>query len=94
MKPVSDRSRYLRWRMDVEAPGADLSKRLLHEEDAFVLDFGGHRTGYFHFRLVGGGPSVDSPVRLKVTFGEVPGDVAEPLYRGPVREGASYRYIS
>lgn len=82
--PVSDTSRYLRWRMEQEAPGGDLPKRLLRKGDHFILDFGGHRTGHFQFRLIGEGRSVDSPVRLKMTFGEVPGDVAEPLapYRG------------
>jgi hypothetical protein len=66
--------------MEEEVTGAELPKRLLHKGDQFILDFGDHRTGHFQFRLVGEGPSVDSPVRLKVTFGEVPGDVAEPLY--------------
>ncbi len=79
VNPISDPSRYLRWRMD-DAPDSDLSKRLLRKGDQFILDFGGHRTGQFGFRLVGEGPSIDAPVRLKVTFGEVPGDVAEPLY--------------
>jgi alpha-L-rhamnosidase len=84
VQPVSDSSRFLRWRMDVESKGADLSTRLLHKGDQFILDFEGHRTGNFEFRLVGEGRSVDSPVRLKLTFGEVPGDVAEPFhpYRG------------
>jgi len=82
--PVSNSSRFLRWRMDVESNGADLSKRLLHKGDQFILDFEGHQAGNFEFRLVGEGRSVDSPVRLKLTFGEVPGDVAEPFhpYRG------------
>jgi alpha-L-rhamnosidase len=84
VSPVSDSSLFLRWRMDAESKGADLSKRLLHKGDQFILDFEGHRTGNFEFRLVGEGRSVDSPVRLKLTFGEVPGDVAEPFdpYRG------------
>ena len=80
VRPVSDATRYLRWRMDVEAPGADLPKRLLRKGDLFILDFGSHRTGHFQFRLIGEGVSVDSPVRLNLTFGEVPGDVAEPLH--------------
>ncbi len=80
VRPVADPAVYLRWRMQVEAPGAELSQRLLHKGDTFLLDFGGHRTGNFAFRLVGEGISVDAPARLKLTFGEVPGDVAEPLY--------------
>jgi alpha-L-rhamnosidase len=80
VRPVADPAVYLRWRMEVESPGADLSKRLLKKGDVFILDFGGHRTGNFGFRLVGDGVSVDAPARLKLTFGEVPGDVAEPLF--------------
>jgi alpha-L-rhamnosidase len=84
VKPVSDGSRFLRWRMDIESNGQDLSKRLLRKGDHFILDFADHRTGHLEFRLVGEGRSVDSPVRLKLTFGEVPGDVAERFdpYRG------------
>ena len=78
--PVADSSFYLRWQMEPEAPGADLSKRLLQKGETFILDFGGHRTGNFAFRLVGEGVSVDAPARLRLTFGEVPGDVAEPLF--------------
>ena len=80
VRPVADASLYLRWRMEPEAPGSDLSQRLLHKGDTFILDFGGHRTGNFAFHLVGEGMSVDAPARLRLTFGEVPGDVAEPLY--------------
>jgi alpha-L-rhamnosidase len=80
VRPAKDPKEYLRWRMDIEAPGSDLPKRLLRKNDQFILDFGGHRTGHLQFRLVGEGVSVDSPCRLKLTFGEVPGDVAEPLY--------------
>ncbi len=78
--PIADPALYLRWRMQPEAPGADLSQRLLHKGDTFILDFGGHRTGNFAFRLVGEGISVDAPARLRLTFGEVPGDVAEPFF--------------
>jgi len=77
---AADSNVYLRWQQEVEAPGSDLPKRLLRKGDHFILDFGGHRTGHLQFRLVGEGNSVDAPVRLKITFGEVPGDVTEPLY--------------
>ena len=88
VRPVSDSTKYLRWRMEIEYPAADLAKQLLRKNDHLILDFGGHRTGFLEFRLVGEGVSVDSPCRLKLTFGEVPGDVAEPLhpYRGQLSE--------
>ncbi len=84
VRGVSDPTRYLRWRMETEVSGSDLPKRILRKGDNFILDFGGHRTGYLQFRLLGEGVSVDAPCRLKLTFGQVPGDVTEPLdpYRG------------
>jgi len=91
VRATSDKGRYLRWCMDIDAPGADLPNRLLHKGDSFILDFEGHRAGYFHFLLIGEGRTVDSPVRLKLTFGEVAGDVAEPLY--PYRGSLSSAWL-
>jgi hypothetical protein len=80
VRPVADRSQYLRWSMPPDADKTPLSERLFRKGDSFILDFGGHRAGHFAFHLAGEGPSVDAPARLQITFGEVPGDVAEPLY--------------
>ena len=70
----------LRFRMETEAPAADLAKRVLKKGDAVIVDFGGHRTGYLSFRLETEGREPDAPARLRFTFGEVPTDVAEPLH--------------
>jgi len=70
----------LRFRMEPEAPAADLAKRVLKKGDSVIVDFGGHRTGYLSFRLETEGREPDAPARLRLTFGEVPTDVAEPLY--------------
>ncbi|MEO8064153.1 MAG: glycoside hydrolase [Pseudomonadota bacterium] len=70
----------LRFRMDSDAPASELAKRVLHKGDSVVVDFGGHRTGYLSFRLETEGREPDAPARLRFTFGEVPTDVAEPLY--------------
>ena len=87
--PVADSSFYLRWRMDVSAPATALEQRLYRPGESFILDFGGHRTGYLSFDLIGVGENVDAPARLRFTFGEVPGDVAEPFhpYKGSLGEG-------
>ena len=82
VRPVADPSRFLRWRMEEVAPAAQLRSRLLKRDDSFILDFGRHMTGRLAFSLLGEGQAVDSPVRLKLTFGEVPADVAEPLNPG------------
>ena len=80
VRPVADGSRYLRWDMPPDPDRTPLAERRFRKGDSFILDFGGHRTGHFGFHLAGDGPSVDAPARLRITFGEVPGDVAEPLY--------------
>ena len=87
--PIADANRVLRFRMEQEAQPVALEQRLFGKGDSFILDFEGHRTGHFAFDLVGIGEGVDAPVRLKLTFGEVPTDVAEPLhpYKGRLGEG-------
>jgi alpha-L-rhamnosidase len=89
VRAVADAAQVLRFRMEAEAPAAALEDRLLGKGDSFILDFTGHRTGTIQFDLVGEGQGVDAPVRLKLTFGEVPTDVAEPLrpYKGLLAEG-------
>jgi alpha-L-rhamnosidase len=70
----------LRFRMETDAPATDLARRVLRKGDSVIVDFGGHRTGYLSFRLETEGREPDAPARLRFTFGEVPTDVAEPLY--------------
>lgn len=80
VRAVPDAAQALRFRMEPEAPASALSSRVLRKGDSVIVDFGGHRTGYLSFRLDTQGRSPDSPARLRFVFGEVPTDVAEPLY--------------
>lgn len=80
VRPVADSSRFLRWHMETVSPAAEMEKQLFREGDSVILDFGGHRTGYLSFILHGEGINIDSPTRLRLTFGEVPSDVAEDFY--------------
>jgi alpha-L-rhamnosidase len=77
---VPDASRYLRWRMETISPAAEIEKQLFKRGDNIILDFGGHRTGYLSFTIHGEGINIDSPTRLRLTFGEIPSDVAEDFY--------------
>lgn len=88
VKAVADSSVYLRWRMETADSIESLQNKTFRAGDSFLIDFGGHRTGYLSFSLEGVGQSVDAPCRLHLTFGEVPGDVAEPLhpYKGMLSE--------
>lgn len=79
VQPRSDTSTFLQWQMEVLAPAASLQQRLWRRGDSFILDFGAHWTGHFVFSLSGVGADVNAPVRIKLTFGEVPGDVAVPF---------------
>ncbi len=91
VRPVAAPSAALRWRMESEGPVEALAERVLKKGDVFTLDFGGHRTGYLSFRLVGVGRGVDAPARLRITFGEVPTDIAEPFY--PYKGGLSSAWL-
>ncbi|SFN24846.1 alpha-L-rhamnosidase [Izhakiella capsodis] len=57
-----------------------VAQTVLQSGDSIILDFGNHYTGYLSFDLGWQGKSADAPARLHLTFGEIPDDVAEPLY--------------
>jgi alpha-L-rhamnosidase len=80
VRPVRDDSVALRYRMDIEGPADALADRVMHKGDSVIVDFTGHRAGYLSFELAPEIQGRDFPVRLRLTFGEVPTDVAEPLY--------------
>ncbi len=79
LRPVADVGTFLRWRFDTESPARSLEERHLRGRDSFILDFGEHMTGKLRFSVTPADGSVDAPTRLKLTFGEVPAEVAEPL---------------
>jgi hypothetical protein len=84
VEPVAAPVHPLRFTMARLADGAALAGKSWNEGDCFYLDFGTHLTGYLSFHVHPTGSVADSPIRLKLTFGEVPTDVAEPFqpYRG------------
>jgi alpha-L-rhamnosidase len=84
VEPTADSAAFLRWRMTRIAAGDAIASRLFKPGDAIVLDFGTHLTGYLTLSLRGEGRGIDAPARLKFTFGEVPGEIAEPFdpYKG------------
>lgn len=88
VKAVADPAQFLRWRMEPDGSPESLAGKTFRAGESFMVDFGGHRTGFLSFSLEGVGRSVDAPARLRITFGEVPGDVAEPLhpYKGNLSE--------
>jgi alpha-L-rhamnosidase len=78
--PVRDSSKFLRWRMERKGSPSELEKKAFKGGDIVFLDFGEHLTGYFSFKIEGIGVNIDAPARLRMVFGEVPGDVAEDFH--------------
>jgi alpha-L-rhamnosidase len=76
---VADSTKFLGWRVEQLSPAANVNSRLMHRGDSFILDFGRHLTGYLSFSIAGEGRGIDAPTRLKLIFGEVPAEVAEPF---------------
>jgi hypothetical protein len=79
VRMAADPARFLHWRVERVSPPETLSERLLRRGDSAILDFGRHLTGHFSFSISGEGRGVDAPARLKLTFGEVPAEVAQPF---------------
>ncbi|KAI9282153.1 bacterial alpha-L-rhamnosidase domain-containing protein [Umbelopsis sp. AD052] len=77
---VPDDKAFLRHTKVVQYNASMLEDKWFSSGDEFTLDFGGHRTGYLSFYLDAQGENVDCPARLRLTFGEVPGDVVEEFY--------------
>jgi len=79
VKPVADASQFLRWRMEQVSRADALRERVMRRGDSVILDFGRHLTGHVEFSIAGEGRGIDAPTRLKLTFGEVAPEVAEPF---------------
>ncbi|WP_068496075.1 alpha-L-rhamnosidase-related protein [Paenibacillus kribbensis] len=56
-----------------------LSQQHYGKGEEFILDFGTHQVGYLSFSVRPVGSPPDAPLHLKLTFGEMPVEVAEPF---------------
>lgn len=78
VRPVAESTAFQGWRMEqVEKPDA-IATRLLGRGATFVLDFGVHTVGQLQLAITPE-PASDAPTRLKLTFAEVPAEIAEPF---------------
>jgi len=60
------------------AEGIDsLSEMTFEKGDQIVLDFGDHHVGYLTMSVRAIGGIADAPLRMKLTFGEVPSEIGE-----------------
>ncbi len=78
VKLIEDDSLRLGWRALHDGTMQDFCERAFSQDDEIVLDFGEHLVGFLNlwYETVDG--EGDAPLRLKLTFGEVPCDTAIP----------------
>ncbi|CAM4053043.1 alpha-L-rhamnosidase-related protein [Lederbergia lenta] len=67
------------WEVETEAPISALNERKYRKDESFILDFGDHYVGYISMNIRPVGSPPDAPLRLKLTIGEMPVEMAEPF---------------
>lgn len=72
VRPVPDESAFVGYRMETEREITGV----MHTGDAVCWDFGEHMVGHVTLKLSLAGTRQDSPVRLRLTFGETPDEIA------------------
>jgi alpha-L-rhamnosidase len=91
--PRKSRAAFQGWQLDPVslAPKPKAWSARIHQKNnsSFILDFGEHLVGYVECTLAVVGAVIDAPMHLKITFGEVPSEVCEPLdpYHGALSRG-------
>ena len=80
VRPVADKSAFQGWRMEPTGESVEvLYKESFKPRKEVILDLGNHYTGYFSFKLFDMNMPTDAPVRFKLTFAEVPGELNTPF---------------
>jgi alpha-L-rhamnosidase len=67
------------WRAERTATASKLPEYDYGKKDSFILDFGDHQVGYLSFTIRPAGSPPDAPLKLKLTLGEMPVEMAEPF---------------
>lgn len=79
VRSVADTSAFQGWRMEYAEPVEALYGSSLKERQSVIVDMGRHMTGYFSFRIDHTGMPADAPIRLRLTFAEVPAELNTPF---------------
>ncbi|MEK4275244.1 alpha-L-rhamnosidase-related protein [Paenibacillus sp. FSL R7-0026] len=74
---VPDASAFQGWRIEPLGLAEQLSDQVLCKGDSVTLDFGKHLVGFLTLSLLNERSNADAPLRLKLTFGEMPCEVGE-----------------
>lgn len=75
---LEDPSLKLGWKAETSGAIEEFHQRQFAQDDVVVLDFGEHLVGYLNIDAKPCLSHADSPLRLKLTFGELPCDTAIP----------------
>ncbi|PYE45633.1 alpha-L-rhamnosidase-like protein [Paenibacillus barcinonensis] len=77
VRSVSDVHAFQGWRIEPVAPVEAMYEQVLRKGDEITLDFGQHLVGYVTLSLLNVRSNADAPLRLKLTFGEMPCEIGE-----------------
>ncbi len=86
---VSDKDAFQGYKAVDRGDLNDLYTKSFKEKKSVVVDFGRHLVGNVSFKIKDIGPMQDAVLRIKVTIGEVPSDLALPVepYTGSLSRG-------
>ncbi|RIX59568.1 sugar hydrolase [Paenibacillus nanensis] len=76
---IADEEAFQGWRTQTVQTIGEWTEQSYGKGDSFVLDFGDHLVGYVSLSLKPVGSPPDAPLKLKLTFGEMPCEIAEPF---------------
>lgn len=76
---VADELAFQGWRVDDSCGVDEWSGRAFGKGDSAIVDFGEHLVGYVSLKVLPVGSPPDAPLKLKLVFGEMPCEVAEPF---------------
>lgn len=92
VKGVEDENSFQSWRMEPSGePIESFYKTSLKSHAPIILDLGDHYTGYLTLKVNHTGMPADAPVRLKLTFAELPAEVMTPF--DPYKGGLSRAWL-
>ena len=92
VKGVEDGNSFQGWRMEPSGePIESFYKTSLKSHAPIILDLGDHYTGYLTLKVNHTGMPADAPVRLKLTFAELPAEVMTPF--DPYEGGLSRAWL-
>ncbi|MGY4385849.1 alpha-L-rhamnosidase [Pedobacter sp. UYP24] len=79
VKLIADANAFQGWKTEPAGKIEELYNKSFKSQSGVVVDFGAHLTGYYTFTIKEIHNYQDGPLRFKLTFGEVPAELATPF---------------